>query len=449
MSRTPNAELSSSLGHSSIEEQETLRRELDAVMASVPFRGSQQCRGFLSYVVTHSLRGDEGSLKERVIGNAVFGRSTGYDTGDDPVVRIRAAEVRKRLAQYYQSLEQPPRVTIQIPSGSYRASFIWERDSVAPQPAATVTEEPPQVVSPSAEAVVTPSLPALEVKRDHASTWATKRSYTPWMIAASAVVLALIATAIVVRYRRSLPDRLVTSFWAPFLNSPKPVLIAIGSNAVYRISDDFADQYSREHHLQDEGMEFYPTLPPDATLRSVGMHSAADSFVALGDVAAVSEAVTELTRLQKPYQERFSNDISFAELRSAPTLLIGGFNNPMTRELTRNFPIVFVSRHRIEDRQQPGKAWVLTAPEDSHDTEDYAIISRSVQDGNAPLICVAGMGQYGTLAATDFVFQPAAIASLEKLSPTDWQHHNLQLLLRIKVIDFKPVSVDVIASHIW
>jgi hypothetical protein len=78
--------------------------------------------------------------------------------------------------------------------------------------------------------------------------------------------------------------------------------------------------------------------------------------------------------MHKTFQERFSNDISFAELRSNPTILVGGFNNPMTRELTRNLRFVFASRNRIEDRQQLGKAWVLQASQDSHDTEDYAII---------------------------------------------------------------------------
>jgi hypothetical protein len=33
----------------------------------------------------------------------VFGRSPDYDTAEDPVVRLRAADVRKRLAQYYQA----------------------------------------------------------------------------------------------------------------------------------------------------------------------------------------------------------------------------------------------------------------------------------------------------------------------------------------------------------
>ena len=42
-----------------------------------------------------------GDLKERTLGVEVFGREPGYDTNADPVVRISAGEVRKRIAQYY------------------------------------------------------------------------------------------------------------------------------------------------------------------------------------------------------------------------------------------------------------------------------------------------------------------------------------------------------------
>jgi hypothetical protein len=52
------------------------------------------------YIVEHSLAASDGSLRERIIGIEVFGRSPDYDTAEDPGVRLRAADVRKRLAQY-------------------------------------------------------------------------------------------------------------------------------------------------------------------------------------------------------------------------------------------------------------------------------------------------------------------------------------------------------------
>jgi len=150
------------------------------------------------------------------------------------------------------------------------------------------------------------------------------------------------------------------------------------------------------------------------------------------------------------FQERFPNDISFAELRDSPTLLIGGFNNPMTVELTKGLRFVMSARDEIDDAQDSHRRWVLHASADSHDTEDYAIVTRLIQrPSNAPMLSVAGMGQYGTLAAADFVCNPTAISDMLHHLPNDWANKNLQLILHVKVIDFKPVATEVVAEHAW
>jgi hypothetical protein len=66
----------------------------------------------------------EEMLRERVIGANVFGRAPDYDTGNDPLVRNRAAELRKRLAQHYmRTRDSKGAIRIDIPTGSYRAIF--------------------------------------------------------------------------------------------------------------------------------------------------------------------------------------------------------------------------------------------------------------------------------------------------------------------------------------
>jgi hypothetical protein len=435
----------------SSEARKIILAQLETLIESAPFRGSQQCRRFLSYVVTHTLNAEDGSLRERVIGNAVFGRPPDYDTSDDPVVRLRASEVRKRLAQFYQSLEQPPEVTIQIPPGSYKATFFWGRaDPASHDDEHLVVAGPQGSLLPREEAPALVALHKGELATAHAVEAANWSVPTRWLRVLLAIVALVGIAAILVHLQQAGQERVVKDFWQPLLNSPKLALISVGSNAVYRVSDEVADQYGRDHHLEVSGMEFFPDLGPDTTMRSSGMHPAPDSFVALGDVAAISATVSNLTRMQKPFQERFSNDISFAEIRSSPTILVGGFNNPMTRELTKNLRFFFVSRNRIQDRERPERAWVLRASQDAHDTEDYAIISRLLpQDGSSPMISVAGLGQYGTLAATEFVFDPQRLREFERSAAKDWRQRNLQILLHIKVSDFKPAPGEVVAIHIW
>src|SRR5437899_7504466 len=91
-----------------IADRPEIRLLLEDILRSAPFRTSRQCRDLLRYIVEHSLSGLDDSLRERVIGIEVFGRARDYDTAVDPVVRLRAADIRKRLAQYYQANESVP-----------------------------------------------------------------------------------------------------------------------------------------------------------------------------------------------------------------------------------------------------------------------------------------------------------------------------------------------------
>ena len=442
---------------------ERLQQALDHILSSAPFRNTQQCQNLLRYIVKHSLAGEDNLLRERVIGSEIFGRRPDYETGDDPVVRIRVAEVRKRLAQYYQSLHETPGVHIEIPSGCYRATFRWNSNfhaipdervevfaTVVPEAELTglplIDADPPPLAQPSPaphtpqNATVPDVLPAQSTK---------KKTWKIWPTVAASLLLAGIAGFISLSWNGP-QARHFKEFWGPWTNSPKPVIIVIGSNAVYRLSDSVTDQYAKDHQLEAHGQEFFVPFAPTAILHGSDLHPSVDSFVALGDVASVSALVANVTRQKQSFQERFPNDISFAELRNSPTLLVGGFNNPMTLELTKGLRFVMRARNEIDDMQDPNRRWLLHASADSHDTEDYAIVTRLTQrPGDAPILSVAGMGQYGTLAASDFVCSPAAISEMTRLLPKGWASRNLQLILHVKVIDFKPAATDVVAVHVW
>src|ERR1051326_2926513 len=76
--------------------------QLERILANPLFKNSRRYPNLLRYVVEKTLDRHHGELKERTLGIEVFGREPDYDTNLDPVVRTTAAEIRKRLAQYYQ-----------------------------------------------------------------------------------------------------------------------------------------------------------------------------------------------------------------------------------------------------------------------------------------------------------------------------------------------------------
>jgi len=120
----------SSLGEPELftaEQTVLVRQHLDHVLSSHAFTGSRRTQDFLRLIVSHALEGEYDNLRERMIGAELFGRPVGYDTGSDSVVRVRASEVRKKLAQYYSELRgERPAVRIELPSGCYVPKFHFE-----------------------------------------------------------------------------------------------------------------------------------------------------------------------------------------------------------------------------------------------------------------------------------------------------------------------------------
>src|SRR5215469_4607647 len=107
----------------SAEKRRQVQLELERVLTSPSFRGSMRSKEFLQYVVHHQLEEVPEPLKERTIGTEVFHRPPGYATGEDPVVRVQAGEVRRRLDLCYKSEPNSSQVRIELPLGSYSPVF--------------------------------------------------------------------------------------------------------------------------------------------------------------------------------------------------------------------------------------------------------------------------------------------------------------------------------------
>jgi TolB-like protein/Flp pilus assembly protein TadD len=111
-----------------------VRDHLKEVIASRAFAGSKRAQDFLQLIVEHALAGRFDSLRERMLGAEMFGRPIDYDTSNDAVVRVKATEVRRKLAQYYQESRKEPTVRIELPIGSYVPRFQWESLQASAQP---------------------------------------------------------------------------------------------------------------------------------------------------------------------------------------------------------------------------------------------------------------------------------------------------------------------------
>jgi hypothetical protein len=79
----------------------TIEAETELVLSSSHFSRSVLLTRFLRFVVQLSLEGKSHELKEYRLGVEVFERGNSFDPRIDPVVRVQAAKLRAKLAEYY------------------------------------------------------------------------------------------------------------------------------------------------------------------------------------------------------------------------------------------------------------------------------------------------------------------------------------------------------------
>src|ERR1700683_4061898 len=106
-------------------EKAAIEEQVERLLQPPFFSHSRRFPIFLRYVVQHTLAGQADAVKERTLGMEIFGRGANYDTSSDPIVRVTAAEIRKRIAQYYQEPGHDVEIRVSLPAGSYVPQFHW------------------------------------------------------------------------------------------------------------------------------------------------------------------------------------------------------------------------------------------------------------------------------------------------------------------------------------
>src|SRR5215510_14185802 len=102
---------------------EEIRRALDRILNSKHFSQAPKKRRFVQLICDYHLAGRAKEINEHLIGLEVYERNDRYSPAEDPVVRVAAHDVRKRLEQYYLHEGSNDEVRLEIPIGSYEPVF--------------------------------------------------------------------------------------------------------------------------------------------------------------------------------------------------------------------------------------------------------------------------------------------------------------------------------------
>ena len=438
-------------------ERASVLRELDAILNSPIFHGSKRCQQFLSYVVHHRLAGNHERLKELTLGVDLFQRPAGYATGDDPVVRVQAGEVRKRVDQYYQTTPNNSPVRIELHVGTYTPEFKWAYpaphpgDSHASQ-SGSEAQQTLHRMGHGLEAAEVLSPPLAETKR---ASW--KHKWVPWALSAAGLVilagLVLVGSTI---YSAIAHKSALQRFWAPALSSPEPVLICLAKPSVYRPSVKLYQRHSKtpEKFLgQFERLSQRPDLQPDDKLVWSDMVEYPDYGLAGGDVYAAIRLSAFLGQIGKKNKIRIGDSYSFEDLRSSPAIVIGAFNNRWTMQMTSNLHFAFIDegdQSLIREKGPSGRRWYSKTDSNEKSGEDYALVTRLLNSRTGQFVLiVAGIKSYGTQAAGEFVSSSEYLEAALKTAPPGWEGKNMQILLQTPVTDGLPGTPQVVATYAW
>ena len=392
-------------------EREAIREQLGRILASALFRNSKRFPSLLNYTVDCALKGSVEPLKERTLGIEVFGRQPDYDTTQDPVVRMTAVEIRKRLAQYYQTPGHENEIRIDFPPGSYVPEF----------------HPPVQIPVPVQKAITVETAPAALHRPLPAYRWRIAA-----LISAAAVVIAVAWWG---RYGR---ETALDRFWNPVLDSRSTVLLCIPNPSTIP--------------------EPNPNAPIDIASvpapTTVGELLEQDSM-RFSDALVLSKLTAFLESRGTHYRIRRTGATAFEDLRDGPVVLIGGFNNAWTLRLGDQLRSSFAredNRSYIRDRQTPSnRAWgngrantpLASVP------ENYGIISRVLDPATGRfVVTVAGL-LYGTRAAGECLTDPGCMADANKLATGDWKHKNIQVVISTKLIAHDSGPPHVLAAYAW
>jgi hypothetical protein len=413
--------------------------QLERIVSSKHFRNSKRYPSFLRFVVEHTLSGKTEHLKERTLGVDVFGRPSDYDTNDDPIVRVTAGEIRKRIAQYYQDPGHDDELRIDLPLGSYVPHFlpsshtihIAEHEHLLRDPAALSI-----ATAATEHEVVGPEAIGLEADRSVAKVGRWRRAF-PSGVIFLAIAIAFLAGVFVRSYPRY-PG--INYFWQPVVASSTPALIVIG---VHSIDDRGQDQPTSAHS----------TAMRDGRENMLASMVRSD-MIPVSDIVSYSEVTDLLTRRSHAYRTKGSADATLEDLRQGPIILIGGLDNVWTKRLVAPLRYSFFASNQLEseirDKNDPSRTWKFDNMQlVSGDSRDYAIVASYFDPTiGQHVMVVAGIGKAGTQAAAEFLTSDQDLKAwlAQEKVPRD---KNVELVLSTEILDGQPGPPHVVASSIW
>jgi hypothetical protein len=182
------------------------------------------------------------------------------------------------------------------------------------------------------------------------------------------------------------------------------------------------------------------------------------SAVNLDDLSTIVRVGNVLLAHGKKYTLKGAGATTLSDLRNGPTIFVGAFDNAWTMRLTK--PLRFHFGNDAEFMQEwiadststQAHAWFTKRPaqENANNYREFAIVARFT-DPDTGQLCViaAGIGQGSTLAAGEFLTDPAQLERLQRMAGVAGNRKNIEAVISTQIIDGQPGTPKIEATHFW
>jgi hypothetical protein len=406
------------------------KSELNAVLSSGILDRAPTLAQLLTYICSKYFEGATEEIKEYNIAVQALGRPPDFDQKRDSIVRVEAHKLRRRLHEYYEAEGAHHEIRIEIPPGQYAPKFVF-------QPARTTLA------------------PAPYIEDDHSTAQQSKlvalSALGPgWrkLVTATVGVLAVSVMIAVTFYRQTNLDL----FWEPVMRQPGPVLICIGQPRTYVFN---RSQGALDAWFTAKSAGQTAATPPLVPFEDIV--PTWDRHLSIDDAQAFVQISSLFAQKGRKVQLRGGRSVALADLRGKPCVLIGAFNNEWTLALAGELRFNFAHDSKtgismVQDRSDPrNNAWtVANAWPYTRIPADYAIVTRARNATTEQTIVIgAGITQFGTVAAGEFLSNPAYFDAALQTAPRDWYRKNMQVVLAVKVMSGTAGPPNVLAVHFW
>ncbi len=473
-------------------EPDEVRQALESLLSSKHFVNAHKKKKFLRLICDFYLEGRAHELNEHILGYDVFGRGSGYNPSDDPIVRVFAHEIRKKLEAYYANEGANDPVRLEIPAGSYQPFFTRH-------PLEPATQDSPALEASSADQISSAAQVSVDALPTQAETEVeTPRSRFPAgkLFAGFAVLCLVIFVIALAVSNRQLRQKVTEAgiakdsatygpVWATFLASNNPPLVILSNPPVLRFTNPSDPEALTKDSIPlaaetVEALKSKFVMNPEVSMTETGEPASDDTespankvviernqiprlilstnvYTGMGEAIGLHYLTDFFRKASRSILLKQSRTLSAEDLKEHNVIMLGGvWVNEWFSKLTRSEDFVFTGKATVENRNpQPGEEREYVPQFDRRTGNlvvDYALITVKPNISTAnEVMLLAGVYSQGTEAAAEYVTNKNYLDQLDQRLQQSKQSGRppryFQALLKVGVENGIPTTISILALH--